>query len=186
MTMSDSTSSGLGVVLEEALPVSWRPLEAPVSPDEQLRLAAHNNEILQVVLALDEHHVEWGEEQAELAAELQRLEFKLNLVMEMLAQVLAQHLRLPPRAAVRLAVDHIEWADTRAPVPGSLVQVELYLCARYPRALILPAMAERAPPGQACARFQPMDHAMQEALEKIIFRQHRRRIASARRHPARS
>ncbi len=171
---------GSSVTLDDTLPVTWRPQGAS-SAEQLLSLQVANHEVLQTILSLDEHHPELDEEPAEVAIELQRLEFKLNLVLDLLGHVLSKQLELPARVPVRLAADCIEW-QAATPLPGSKVLVEVYLSHHYPRPLVLPGVARAATRGgYVQVAFHDLGEPVQNALEKLIFRNHRRRVALARR-----
>ncbi len=173
---------GSGVTLDDLLPVAWRAQSASDDPEYLVNLQVTNQAVLQTILSLDEHHPELEEEPAEVAVELQRLEFKLNLVLDLLGQVLSKQLDLPARVPVRLASGHIEWKCATAPAPGTKVLVEVYLSPHYPRALVLPGIAHAATrPDFAQVVLHDLGKPVQDALEKLIFRNHRRRVAVARR-----
>jgi hypothetical protein len=181
MAESDHNPLGSSVTLDDMLSVAWQPQGAS-SPEQLLSLQIANHEVLQTILSLDEHHPELEEEPAEVAVELQRLEFKLNLVLDLLGHVLSKQLALPTRAPVRLAASYIEWQTAAAPPPDSKVLVEVYLSPHYPRPLVLPGVARAAARGgYAQVAFHDLGDPVQYALEKLIFRNHRRRVALARR-----
>ena len=97
---------------------------------------------------------------------------------------------IPPERLLTLAVDSLSWSADTAPPPDGLLQLELYCNLSYPRPLILPAQVVDSSPlpdsgWHIQARFHTPSPALQEALERYIFLQHRRAIASQRRHPAR-
>ena len=171
-------SFGTGLVLEDRLPLRWRVAEAPsVAPPLQLS----NEETLRVILSLDEHHVEASDENPEFAHEVQRLETKINLILELVSQVLARQLQLPESLPVRLSAQEIEWETATAPAVGSAVLIEAYVCPRYPRPLFLPATVKDSSSGRVRAVFDELGAPVQDLLEKLIFRHHRRLIAAARR-----
>jgi hypothetical protein len=173
---------GSGVTLDDLLPVAWRTQVASDDPEYLVSLQVTNQAVLQTILSLDEHHPELEEEPAEVAVELQRVEFKLNLVLDLLGQVLSKQLDLPPRVPVRLGSGHIEWRCVAAPLPGTKVLVEVYLSPHYPRALVLPGITQVAMrPDFAQATLHDLGKPVQDSLEKLIFRNHRRRVAMARR-----
>jgi hypothetical protein len=171
-------SLGTGLALDERLPLRWLPAPAPA---ELPAVQQANEETLRIILSLDEHHaVEAGEDNAEIAQELVRLESKINLILELVSQVLVRQLDLPAAVPVHLSAHAIEWpAD--APPGAADGLVELYVCPRYPRPLRLPARLEPAAGDTRRARFGELGEAVQDLLEKLIFRHHRRRIAATRR-----
>ena len=176
-----SESLGIGVALVESLPVSWQAWTAIPADSTGQRQA--NEETLRVILSLDEHpHGELADEDPPLAQELVRLESKLNLVLELVGQLLVRQLALPPPAPVQLHAGSLEWQTLSAPPTGARILIELYLCSRFPRPLQLPAVARPAPrAGWAAAGFDDLGEVVQDQLEMLIFRHHRRRVAAARR-----
>jgi len=178
MSHQTADSFGAGLVLEDRLPLHWRALDTPgVSPSLQLS----NEETLHVILSLDEHHAEAGDENPEFAHEVQRLETKINLILELVSQVLACQLQLPEALPLRLSAHEIEWETTNAPAVGSAVLIETYVCPRYPRPLFLPATIKESSGVRVRAVFNDLGEPVQDLLEKLIFRHHRRLIAATRR-----
>jgi len=171
-------SLGSGLVLEDRLPLRWRVFETPGAA-QPLQFA--NEETLRVILSLDEHHVEASDENPEFAHEIQRLETKINLILELVSQILARQLQLPEALPVRLSAHEIEWQTATAPAAGSAVLIEAYACPRYPRPLFLPATVKESGGGRVRAVFDDLGTPVQDLLEKLIFRHHRRLIAAARR-----
>ncbi len=175
-------SLGSGLVLEDRLPLHWRVAETPGGAPQQQQA---NEEILRVILSLDEHHhVEASDENPEYAHEIQRLESKINLILELVSQVLARQLQLPEALAVRLSAHEIEWQTAAAPAIGSALLIEAYLCPRYPRPLMLPATVKESSGARVRAVFDDLGVPVQDLLEKLIFRHHRRLIAASRRGDA--
>jgi hypothetical protein len=179
--MQSPESLGTGVALVERLPLRWQAWAG--SPDEAARQRQANEETLRVILSLDEHpHGELTDEDPALAQELARLESKLNLVLELVGQLLVRQLVLPPPVAVQLHADSLKWETATPPPAGARLLIELYPCNRFPRPLALPAVARpESRAGWAAAGFEELGEAVQDQLEMLIFRHHRRRVAAARR-----
>lgn len=178
MTDPSTESFGTVLVLEESLPLRWRVSETPAAAPH---LLLSNEETLRVILSLDEHHVEASDENPEFAQEVQRLESKINLILELVSQVLARQLQLPEALPVRLSAHDIEWETAAAPAAGTPLLLEIYVCVRYPRPLYLPATVQTASAGRVRAVFNDLGESVQELLERLIFRHHRRQIAATRR-----
>jgi Atypical PilZ domain, cyclic di-GMP receptor len=181
MTEQEAGSLGSGLVLEDRMPLRWSVSETPGGAPHQQQA---NEETLRVILSLDEHHVEASDENPEFAHEVERLETKINLILELVSQVLARHLQLPEARPVRLSAHEIEWETATAPAVGSPVVIEAYVCPRYPRPLFLPATVQGVAAGRARAVLDDLGEPVQELLEKLIFRHHRRQIAATRRSNA--
>jgi len=171
-------SFGTALVLEDRLPLHWRlPEMSGATSYQQLS----NEETLRVILSLDDYHVDVSDENPEFAHEVQRLETKINLILELVSQVLARQLQLPEALPVRLSAHEIEWETVTTPAIGSTVLIEAYVCPRYPRPLFLPATVKDSVGGRVRAVFEDLGEPVQELIEKLIFRHHRRQIAATRR-----
>lgn len=179
MTDQTQESLGAGLVLQDRVPLRWRPAQ----DDDPSRLQLANEETLRVILSLDAHHVEAGDENPELVHEIERLESKINLLLELVGQVLARQLQVPEAVAVRLSAREIAWqSPVSAPTTGGGI-VELYVCIRYPRPLLLPVRFRPARiQGWVHADLGELGEPVQELMEKLIFRHHRRQIAATRRN----
>lgn len=177
-----------GLILEACLPLDWQPLAEPLARPEAASLARDNLDMLRIVSALEATAADAGEEGGEgNAAELARLDFKLNLLLDMVGQLLARDLTLPASRSLTLTPFGLHWRDFDAPPPvGSLVRLRLWLSGRYPRPLVLPGRVEQAAAGQdeaaaVTVRFQDLGGTLAAALERYIFVQHRRHMARRRR-----
>lgn len=173
-------SLGSGVALEDHLPIRVHPM--PAQSDPVVRQQT-NEDVLRAILSLDDiHRSELHEQDPVLAQELVRLESKVDLVLELVGQLLVRQLVLPEAAPLRVFAGRVEWEAATAPQTGKPVLVELFICNRIPRPLWLPATILAAPkPGWAAARFGDLGDSVQDQLEKLIFRHHRRRVAVTRR-----
>ena len=180
MTDQTQESLGTGLVLQDRAPLRWRPAQ---DAEDSSRLQLANEETLRVILSLDAHHVEAGDEHPELAHDVERLESKINLLLELVGQVLARQLQIPEAVPVRLSAHEIAWQSPEpVPTTGDGI-VELYVCTRYPRPLHLPVRFRPAGlHGWAQASLGELGEPVQELIEKLIFRHHRRQIAATRRN----
>ena len=91
---------GDGLIFEESLPVAWTPGRLP----EGLllaRLNADNQQLLGAESSLDEVRVHEAlkDESPALLHELQRLEYKLNILLRLTADLAVRSSGLPPAAA---------------------------------------------------------------------------------------
>lgn len=117
---------------------------------------------------------------------LQHLEAKLDTLLHLVMQLLAQHDSAPPSQVVQLSAQGIEWASDEVHTPGQSCLLALYLEPEIPRPLRLPARVrtvdKRSESQRVCAQFMELDPQIAEHLDKWIFRCHRREIAQQR-HP---
>ena len=174
-----------GLVCEDVMPLRCTQLTHAPTEVQRAQCQEANEDILRIIASLDEHFLEGGDEHDVTAQGLQRIDFKLNLVLDLVGQVLAHHLTLPESVSVRFNTDAIQWEGLSAPDPGAVVKIELYISRKYPRAIILygKVQAVQPVPGafQTGVVLEGVSEIVRDALDKLIFRHHRRRVAHARR-----
>ena len=172
-------------VYEDCLPLSW---DTPDSKPDQAALLAiqnENEETLKVICSLDEAHLENDDPQSVHAQQLMRLDAKVNFLMDMVGQLLQSSLTLPSPSKMSLSADGIQWIDKRAPDVSDYIHVQLYLKVKYPKPVILPALVRsvnKVEEGyRITSEFDSLSAGVEEWIEKLIFRHHRRAIALSRR-----
>ena len=176
---------GDGLVFEESLPLEW--LEGPL-PDglDLARLNAENHQLLGAESSLEETRVHDAlkDESPALVHELQRLEFKLNILLRLTAALSAQHNVLPGNQMVRLSARGLEWSGAQVPAAGATGLAVLYINPALPQPLKLPCRVEgdrrEGDLRVAQLRFVGLSEALAESIDKLIFRHHRRLVAGAR------
>ncbi|MGA7800086.1 MAG: PilZ domain-containing protein [Gammaproteobacteria bacterium] len=188
--MNDATDNvlGDGLVFEAALPLRWR---APDSASEEGSVQAIHRrslEFLHTLLAFGEHLAEpMEEEPGHRGAELVRIDAKLNLLLDLVGRFLVHQQALPAPVPVRLGARGLEWTERNGPSSdtGELL-VDLFLDAEIPRPLELLTRVRSRKVGAdglvtVQVHFELLDEALKDALERYIFREHRRSIARQRR-----
>jgi len=179
-------SLGAGLVYEDTVPLAWRPV-----PDLQglhaVRIQNANEEFLRVVSALEGQPPEGDETNEEVLRELQRLDAKIDLLLELVGKVLTAHTAMPESVPIRLSGASIEWTTTHAPEAESDVLIEVFLRPSLPQPLTMPARIVSVDAVGAGFKvvgvLGELCDPLQEWIERMIFRQHRRRVADARRGP---
>ncbi|HEX4894712.1 MAG TPA: PilZ domain-containing protein [Solimonas sp.] len=170
---------GQWLAYRDQLPFAWTllPVEAPsVAPQVQ----EHNLRILGAVALLDERPVP-AENEGPLQAEVERLQLKLDVVMELLGALLRHLQPLPPARPLRLSREGLCWPEEPgAPAPGQQIQIVLHLHACAPGPLQLRAEVLEPQEGETRVRFQDLGEACTQALERHVFTRHRRSVAGAR------
>ncbi|WP_367345864.1 PilZ domain-containing protein [Stenotrophomonas bentonitica] len=164
-----------------ALPAEFRLGSAVIRPGSAETL-------LRSVALVEDARVDDGHDERGDSAQLQRLEAKLDLTMVLLGRLVrqsTQELDLRPlrwsRRGIRLQL------GTRTGAPtGSLGVIRLQPCDWLPDHIDLPVsiLAKAASGAGSCflwLRFQPMSEALEMALERHLFRLHRRQVAESRR-----
>lgn len=184
--MSGVLASGGELVYEDRLPLVWRPLGPDPGPFELAHLHEAALTRLNALLAVgDTAPSDSLDEALPRAQDLVRLEARLNLLLAAVGELLAIQRPPPPVRGVRLAGHWIEWDAPVPPAPGEVVAVGLYLNPCVPDPITLPARVEAVTAGagehaRVRAALLEAPATVRNALEKLIFRYHRRRIAEQR------
>ena len=168
---------------EDVLPVAWRQLPEPFDPAVIGSYADRNLRVLQALAALDEHgQLEKPDENSPHAADILRLDLKVNLLLDMVGRCWspASRGRVPP--SIRFNALGGVW-QAAAPFPelGSQGVLE-DLSARLHRRAAAPGRPHRlgrAGRAREGAVRPPGEH-IADLLEKLAFRKHRRQVAGIR------
>ena len=76
---------------QDMLPVAWRPLPDSLDADLSAAFSDANVRVLQSCAAIEEHgHVEKPDENAPHAADLLRIDLKINVLLDLVGRLLAQ------------------------------------------------------------------------------------------------
>lgn len=168
---------------EDVLPVAWRSLPEPFDPAIVGSFADRNLRVLQAVAALDEHgQIEKPDENAPHAADIMRLEMKMNLLLDMVGALLIASRPRPKPTAVRFnALGGVFQGTSPFPPLGNQGVLEVYLrdCVADPLRLF-GRIASVSPDGKVKVRFVPPGENISDLLEKLAFRKHRRQVAGVR------
>ena len=167
----------------DRLRAEFQPLPAAPDADTHAQLEQEASALLSSLLAIEENPGARAasEDEVEAGPELQRLERKLDLVLELLSARLLEGGAASERA-VQMSADGARWAVVGdAPAPGSAGIASIYVHRLLPRALRLPAEVLHDERGWLRLRFLDVGEACRELLVRHVFQQHRRRLAGARR-----
>ena len=174
----------MDVVVEEKFPLHWMHFQEEPSTMEHLRRITANEEALRAISLMEDPRLDLNEEH-ERSSDIQRIESKVNIVLDLVALLARQSSQLPPMYPTRLASTFIEWQCSAAPQDGQSVIVQVYLSVKYPRPVQLVGIAEAVAADSIfnCrVNLSSAGEVQQDLLEKYIFRQHRRRVALERRN----
>ena len=171
------------LAFQDVLPVLWHSSSGLPDPDAAASLAERNMQVLQAWDAMEEHGpVEKPDENSPYAADLMRLERKMNLLLDLVGQILATNRPRPKPAYVRFNALGAVWRGA-PPLPEAGAQgiLEVYLHDCLAQPLRLPGRVTNVTPdGNVKARFSPLSEAVADLIEKMAFRRHRRQIAGTR------
>lgn len=186
--MADLTSSlGGGLIYEDRLPLRWRLSETVAVAGQISRLNQNNEEILFNILELEKRQTENPDEDPERnSTELARIDFKLNLLLDLVTQVYTRELEMPPETAVLLGTSELYFNTSAVPKQGDYLLVDVFLSQRFPRPVTLSGrvhVVERLHDGdfRVGLELEHLSAPLNDFLERFIFMKHRRMVASARR-----
>ena len=181
---------GDGLILEETRHVSFVP--GPLAEGAELaRINADNLQLLIAEASIEEARANEAlkEESPALLHELQRLEYKLNILLRLTAELTMRQQSMPPLQRIRLAAHAMELGG-EVPAVGVGGLTKLYINPSVPQPLLLPGVVvgELTRDAQRIAQLQfaGISAPVADALEKLIFRHHRRLIAGTRQVPGRN
>lgn len=168
------------VSVEGALRASCEALDAMPDRPALTRLAERNLSTLASIAAIEERRVEAADEDSPVLQELARLDAKLNALVDIVNRLLAAPESLPARNCLQFnALGAVVPAEL---VPGNevvLLALHFDACPSLP--LELPSrVLRRLDDGRVFLAFEPCGDVLGEALERLVFRHHRRKVAETR------
>jgi hypothetical protein len=183
---TDAEDAAVGLIYSDHLPVVWTPLAEPPDATTLARLNDENLQVLHAVAALEEYPVEPDEDDGAMGHVLARLDMKVNLLLGLVGDLVAEHHQLPSAVPVQLGGDRLIWRDPNLKLSGKSPGIAaVYLRASPATPLRLAGELEAARDNNAESTFKldclHLDEAVRNGLERMIFRHHRRSIAG--RHP---
>ena len=172
------------LAFQDVLPVSWRPVTSPLEKGLSASYDERNLRLLQAWDAMEEHVPleKQKPEDAPYAAEIMRLDLKVNLLLDLVGQLLAANRPRPASVPIRFNALGAMWRGSGTlPEAGEQGLAEIWLrdCMAEPLRLA-GRVTNVTPDGHIKVKFLPMGEAVSDLLEKLAFRRHRRQIAGAR------
>jgi hypothetical protein len=178
-----ANSQDLGLRLELVVPVAFRRLASPL---EEARAAASLGSNLRVFQASDllgeRQPTSRNDIDPSVLMELRRIDLKMTLMLDLLADLLAESHPPPPAAQIVLDARGMDWVDAPAGVQvGDRGVVEVFIQAGVPRPLrFVGGVVEATEPSRRRIEFDALPEAEADQLERLIFRRHRQKIAGSR------
>jgi len=165
----------------DVLPVQWMALPSPPDRFELIGLEEANLLLLQACIAVEEHPArDKSEDLGALAGEIARLDFKLNLVMQLLAKLVTKE-KMPPATAIDLNGLGASWIFIGQPPPlGAHGLLRVQLRGSLPQPLELPAEVVGINGCTAKVKFPGLSETLVELIQRLAFLRHRRQIADVR------
>lgn len=171
------------------MPFAWSP--GPLPDETNLaRLNADNQQLLSADSTLHEVRVPDAlkDESPALMHELQRLDYKLNVLLRLTAELAMRQSCLPRACPVRFSARGFLWLGDDAPDIGSTGLLMLYVNPSLPQPLVIPSIvgaASHSDTHPTRLQFTGLNDPVVDLIEKMIFRHHRRSIAGAKQNPVR-
>jgi len=168
------------------LPLQWRSREKPFDQGQLASLNEQNLALLRAVSALEERHSDSPESHQLPLPEVQRLEAKLDLILTLVGQIRAASDIIPSSVTVELSAAGLAWwpREEGAPAIGEIGVVSISLATYAAQPLVLPgevvAQADWDGGPAVLVVFDGINEVVADALEKFVFRHHRRAIAGSR------
>lgn len=182
MSTDQTQSLSDGITFQTTTPVDWKVIDSLPAAHTQSQTASANLRLLSALNVLEEVPQE-QELTPQSRGESIHLDAKLDLILGMLGELLHQQAKIPELSQVIVSAHSLSFSGLEgkaAPKEGDLLRVRLFLDTRYPQALILHGTVSVVAGNCFTLMLHEQGDLVQEQLDKLIFRQHRRAIASSR------
>jgi hypothetical protein len=165
---------------EEVLPVNWAPLSGTMDAAVAAGFSERNVRLLQALAAIEDHGV--SDKPDDSGPDLTRLDFKINLLLDLVGQLLVANRPRPLPVAIRFNAQGAVWhAPAPLPPTGGQGMVEIHLRDFLAEPLrLMGTLTAVSAEGEVEARFAPVGESVADLLERLIFRHHRRQVAGIR------
>ncbi|WP_460500312.1 PilZ domain-containing protein [Dyella jejuensis] len=144
------------------------------------RLNERNVHVLRTLDSLDERRAESADDDTPLMQELQRMDSKINVLLDIVDRLLLPETLLPARQPVSFnAVGALVPASVLPASDTLLIRLHFDACRALP--LELPARrGSVSENGRAFIYFCELNEMVEDGLERFVFCHHRRKVAEAR------
>lgn len=168
------------IAWEGPVHVACEALDVPLDPSGIARLEEMNARVLTTLDTLGDRGGEPQDDES--AAALARIDNKLNVLLEMFNRHLLGHIQMPPRRSVRFNARGITVEGWTPPESGTAMLVRMHFDACIGLPLELPGHVAPSPQRSGgFVGFDALDEGIRQSIEHLVFRQHRRQLADARR-----
>jgi hypothetical protein len=166
---------------QDILPVQWKSLPRPLDRFALIGLDESNMLLLQACIAVEEHPARDKNEDLEpLAHELARLDFKLNLVLQLLSKLVSQE-PISTATSIQFNALGASWTALGAtPKVGDRGLLRVQLRSSLPQPLELPAEVSTVSGATVRVMFPELSEGNAELIQKLAFLRHRRHVADVR------
>jgi len=181
---SGDAAAASGLSFSDNCSIDWRVVDHALDDEHLSRVNDSNEFFLRAVAALGTVTGEHNEEEAALSAEIERLDRKINLVLDLVSQLVYEQMEIPERCRVTISARDIAWRETSPPPAGDVLFVRAYIQHGTPKPLCfygeVTSTDRDARDGMCRVRYLGLSAAVENWLDKLIFRHHRREVAYKR------
>lgn len=165
---------------EESLHADSEPLAWPPSAERLQQLADRNATALTTLATLEERRADSADDDSPLMQEMRRMDAKLTALVDIVNQLLAPAASLPPRRVVRFNALGAVVPQVLVPAAdGLLLRLRFDACLSLPLELAGQVRRELGD-GRAFVAFALPGEATGDAIGRLVFRHHRRKVADTR------
>jgi hypothetical protein len=169
-----------GVSYFSVIPLSWRREAEPSSGDIAVWMYG-NVTLLRALATIEAMQPELdGDMGSGVGKVLERLEFKIDLTLSLVAKLLTENAVLPSTCPVFVSAEGMEWICKETATEGEDILISAYISSKLPQPLVLPAKIksiQQEPGGtRVYATFTHLSEEAQDWLSRTVFRYHRRAV----------
>ncbi|MGE5027992.1 MAG: PilZ domain-containing protein [Betaproteobacteria bacterium] len=170
-----------GVFFPATLPMSWH-AEPTASADSIAVWMYGNITLLRALATIEALQPEKDNETIPgMGSVLERLEFKVDLTLNLIAKLLNSNTALPSSYPLFMSAEGVEWiCRENAPAQGENILISAFISPKLPQPLVLPAkiaaVRQEKDGTRVYATFTHLSEEAQDWLSRTVFRYHRRAI----------
>lgn len=178
MTELQGDNLNEAICMSSRLPLCWEPIDGSLSEGELVNVNDNNLVLLNAIAFMEAESYSDPDDHNVAANDFARLNSKVELLLTLVSQLVSHYQLVPESNDFTLSSTQLSW-----PVGALHANIDaeglfkLYLHPAVAVPLLIPAIID----GAASAKIHGLSVTVHNALEKYLFRQHRRRVADARR-----
>jgi len=172
---------------QDTLPLACEVLASPPTFNDFMRFDDRNTSLLKTLASEDQSRREPEPSLEALMQEIDRLDQKLNLITELLADLVRREVVVPAAQAFRLSSAGVSFAPVSSESlgQGDWVKVSLFLLPNVPRPLefagkVVATDVAFVPGDWQTVVFEQVNEVVESSLDRLVFKHHRREVALRR------
>lgn len=182
LSMSEVEVIGEHVFCDDEIGLTWERIEHLPDEAELNRVNGRNETVLRALAMLEEHDQTRSDDGER--AELYRLEGKLDLALELMAELVRERQAAIPTCPVRFNSRGLCWECPEELASDGLMRLQCFVQPPWPLPLSLYVRVVGVEPRDGhwwvCGRVEGLLGGAREWLGKLVFRRHRRTVALQR------